>query len=154
METALRMDPAYIRDYILISSSVLMVFAPSLCMGVTTLLIYRAMSRALPTQGGALASSGWEQSRRRRNRAVTLMLIKIMLVFIVCHVGEVFLSLYEMLNSGLLAGGGGSDDDEEEEEAHEEFPEWIKNIITLNHLLLVANSSMNFIIYCGDIVFR
>ena len=34
--------------------------------------------------------------RRRRNRGITLMLIGIIVVFLVCHIGEIFLSLYEL----------------------------------------------------------
>ena len=31
-------------------------------------------------------------------------------------------------------------------EAH--YPDWLKQIISLGHLLVIANSSMNFMIYC------
>ena len=27
-------------------------------------------------------------------------------------------------------------------------------MITINHLLVIVNSSFNFLIYCGDVVFR
>ena len=35
-----------------------------------------------------------------------------------------------------------------------EFPVWAKNVIVVNHLLIVLNSSLNFAIYCKDLVFR
>ena len=81
-----------------------------------------------------------EASRRRRNRGITLMLIGIIVLFIVCHVGEIFISLYEMLD--LLDGKRST------------FPTWATNVVVTNHLLVVINSSLNFIIYCRDVVFR
>ena len=79
-------------------------------------------------------------SRRRRNRRITLLLVIILLVFIVCHIGEIFISLYEMID--LLDG------------VRTSFPTWAKNIVLTNHLLVIINSSINFLIYCGDVVFR
>ena len=79
-------------------------------------------------------------SRRRRNRVITWMLIGIIVVNVVCHTGEIFLSVYEMID--LFDG------------KRERFPDWARNMITVNHLLLVVNSSINFLIYCGDIMFR
>ena len=35
-----------------------------------------------------------------------------------------------------------------------DFPNWARNIITINHFLVIVNSSINFLIYCGDVVFR
>ena len=35
-----------------------------------------------------------------------------------------------------------------------DFPDWARNMITINHLLVIVNSSFNFLIYCGDVVFR
>ena len=71
---------------------------------------------------------------------ITWLLIGIVVVNVVCHTGEIFLSVYEMLD--LLDG------------RREQFPAWARNMITVNHLLVVVNSSINFIIYCGDIMFR
>ena len=38
--------------------------------------------------------------------------------------------------------------------SHVDFPDWARNMITINHLLVIVNSSFNFVIYCGDVVFR
>jgi hypothetical protein len=81
-----------------------------------------------------------EHARRRRNRSITFMLIGIIVLFIVCHVGEIFISLYEMMD--MLDG------------KRSNFPPWAKNVVTTNHLLVVINSSLNFVIYCRDVVFR
>ena len=29
-----------------------------------------------------------------------------------------------------------------------DFPQWVRNLIVVNHILIVANSSLNFAIYC------
>ena len=35
-----------------------------------------------------------------------------------------------------------------------DFPQWVRNLIVVNHILIVANSSLNFAIYCKDLLFR
>ncbi len=60
--TAIRMRDDYVRDYVLIACSVLVVFVPTACMVVSTLLIWREMVRAMPAQGTLLTDSQ-EQSR-------------------------------------------------------------------------------------------
>ena len=81
-----------------------------------------------------------ERARRRRNRNVTMVLFGIVLLFLVCHIGEVAISIYELVD--VLDG------------ERSMFPQWASNTIILNHLLIVINSSLNFVIYCKDVVFR
>lgn len=69
------------------------------------------------------------------------MLIGIIVLSFVCHIGEVIVSLYEMY---LYLETGGKGD----------FPEWARNLIVVNHVLIVSNSSLNFVIYCKDLVSR
>ena len=81
-----------------------------------------------------------ERARRRRNRNVTMVLFGIVLLFLLCHIGEVAISIYELAD--VLDG------------ERSMFPQWASNTIILNHLLIVINSSLNFVIYCKDVVFR
>ena len=37
-----------------------------------------------------------DQARRRRNRSITLVLVGIIALFLVCHTGEVAVSIYEV----------------------------------------------------------
>ena len=73
-------------------------------------------------------------TRRRRNRSITLMLFGIIFLFLLCHVGEVFISFYELIN--VIYGERSA------------FPAWARITVTTNHLLVVMNSSLNFVIYC------
>ena len=68
------------------------------------------------------------------------MLIGIIVLFFVCHIGEVIVSLYEMY---LYLKSSGKPPD---------FPPWASNLIVVNHVLIVMNSSLNFAIYCKDLV--
>ena len=81
-------------------------------------------------------SDAQEQARRRRNRNITVMLISVIVLFIVCNIGEVFMSCLELYH--------------QVKKSRDKFDNStvIKNIISINHLLHVINSSINFVIYC------
>jgi len=137
--TSLRKDENYIRDYTLISSTVLIVILPTLIMLVSSYLIYRKMKANAKSMASFNASQ--DQARKRRNRSITLVLVGIIALFLVCHTGEVAVSIYELTD--VLDGDGRS-----------EFPAWASALMQINHLLIVMNSSLNFVIYCKDMVFR
>ena len=40
------------------------------------------------------------------------------------------------------------------DQSEDSFAPWAKHLIVINTLLVVVNSSINFVIYCGDAVFR
>jgi len=129
--TALRQNDQYIRDYTLISATVLIVLLPMMIMMVSSILIYRTMEANASI---SVFSDAQEQARRRRNRSITLMLFGIIFLFLLCHVGEVFISFYELIN--VIYGERSA------------FPAWARMTVTINHLLVVMNSSLNFVIYC------
>jgi hypothetical protein len=129
--TLLRQNDEYIRDYTLISATVLIVLLPMIIMMVSSILIYRTMEANASI---SVFSDAQEQARRRRNRSITLMLFGIIFLFLLCHVGEVFISFYELIN--VIYGERSA------------FPAWARNTVTINHLLVVMNSSLNFVIYC------
>lgn len=129
--TLLRQNDEYIRDYTLISATVLIVLLPMIIMMVSSFLIYRTMEANASI---SVFSDAQEQARRRRNRSITLMLFGIIFLFLLCHIGEVFISFYELIN--VIYGERSA------------FPAWARNTVTINHLLVVMNSSLNFVIYC------
>ena len=100
-------------------------------------LIYRKMRSSA---NNASLSSSQDRARRRRNQTITLVLIGIIVLFLICHIGEVAISIYELAD--LLDG------------ERTAFPVWANTIVIVNHLLIVMNSSLNFVIYCKDVVFR
>jgi hypothetical protein len=100
-------------------------------------LIYRKM---IANASSVSFSNLQERARRRRNRNITLVLIGIIVLFLVCHIGEVAISIYELAD--VLNG------------ERSPFPKWASNTVIINHLLIVINSSLNFVIYCKDVVFR
>ena len=81
-----------------------------------------------------------DKARKRRNRSITLVLVGIIVLFLICHTGEVALAVYELAD--VLDG------------KRVQFPEWANYLMQINHLLIVMNSSLNFVIYCKDMVFR
>ena len=83
-----------------------------------------------------------------------LSLPGIIVLFVLCHMGEMIVSCYEIRQrlaqteeeeeeGGGSSGSSGSDLD---------FPQWVRNLIVINHILIVANSSLNFAIYCKVLV--
>ena len=73
---------------------------------------------------------------------LAMILAGIVIVFCVCHCLRVFLAFYsvsvmERTNECIVKG---------KEAAH---PSWLYVISALNHLMLMVNSSINFIIYCA-----
>nr|XP_040571091.1 G-protein coupled receptor daf-37-like [Lepeophtheirus salmonis] len=136
--TELRKDNSYIRDYTLIANSFLVVAVPTCIMLLSSVLIYRQMLGT--TNASYRFSNERERIRRKRNRNITLMLIGIIFLFLICHIGEIAISVYELVD---LLDGERSD-----------FPPWAKNTVICNHLLVVINSSLNFVIYCKDVIFR
>ncbi|CAB4070084.1 unnamed protein product [Lepeophtheirus salmonis] len=134
----LRSNENYVRDYTLITNSVVMVILPTSIMLISSCLIYRQM---LSSMRLGIFTNAQEQARRRRNRNINIMLIGIVVLFLVCHLGEVVIAIYELTQS--YRNG-----------KKNPFPDWAGNMVVVNHLLIVINSSLNFVIYCKDIVFR
>eukprot|EP00094_Tigriopus_californicus_P006919 TCALIF_06664-PA protein Name:"Protein of unknown function" AED:0.06 eAED:0.36 QI:0/0/0/0.66/0/0.33/3/0/113 len=56
---------------------------------------------------------------------------------------SIVISIYEVISVIMNEGG-----------ILTEFAPWAKHLIVINTLLVVFNSSSNFILYCGDVVFR
>jgi len=68
-----------------------------------------------------------------RNQHLTKILFQLVFVFMICHSLRFFLAFY-------MGTGTKKDTDC--------YPEWLWPVSSINHLLLITNSSINFIIYC------
>ena len=130
----------YIRDYTLIASNILTLFIPMLFMVIFSGLAYRDMQKS-PVIVNRDKYGCDELKEENRSRSLTLIMIGIIVLFIICRIGELGISIYE-LNMILLEG------------KRSPFPQYIKNIISINSFLVVCNSSLNFIIYYNDVLFR
>ena len=63
--------------------------------------------------------------------------------------GEMIVSCYEIrqrLAQTAEEEEGGEGEDSSGGDI--DFPQWVRNLIVVNHILIVANSSLNFAIYC------
>ena len=136
----IRDDYQYIRDYTLISYNFLTLLLPMILMSISSVLIYHEMSKATQRSGSAF-SDAQEKARRQRNRSVTLMLFGIIFLFIICRIGEFAISIYELIMMLRY-------------KKRQDFPSYIRAIVNINNLLCVCNSSLNFAIYCKDVMFR
>ena len=104
--------------------------------------------------------SGWSETQRhRREKSLAIILITIVLVFLTCHSLKLYLSFYKVDIFLLISK---SDATRYTRQIHvlnkttycgevgllPYHPTWMLTINNVNHLLLVTNSSSNFIIYC------
>ena len=71
----------------------------------------------------------------------------IIVLFVLCHMGEMIVSCYE-IRQRLAQTEGEGEDGEASSGGDIDFPQWVRNLIVVNHILIVANSSLNFAIYC------
>ena len=110
-------------------------------MSISSVLIYYEMTKASKALSGSAFSDAQDAARRRRNRSVTLMLFGIIALFIICRIGEFGVSIYELVT--MLQNG-----------KRTPFPEYVRAIVNINNFLCVCNSSLNFAIYCKDVMFR
>ena len=130
----------YVLYYTLITSNVLTLLLPMILLLISAVLIYNEMARTANLTAGLL-SDAEETSRRRRYQSVTFMLIGIIILFIFCRIGELLITIYELI---MLVLNG----------ERVSFHASARAIISFNHFLLVCNSSLNFAIYCKDVFFR
>ena len=77
------------------------------------------------------------------NPSPSLFLAGIIVLFVLCHMGEMIVSCYEIRQR--LAQ---TEEETERLGGDIDFPQWVRNLIVVNHILIVANSSLNFAIYC------
>ena len=112
----------YIRDYTLISSNVLTLLLPMLLMSIFSGLVYVEMKKysTHPLDDRA--------EPEKRNDGLTLMLIGIIMLFIACRIGELGISIFELV---MVVREG----------SRKSFPNYVRAMISINTFLLVCNSS-------------
>ena len=123
----------YIRDYTLISSNILTLILPMMLMTIFSVLVYVEMKKS--------STNPLDDRAEKRNDGLTLMLIGIIMLFIACRIGELGISIFELV---MVVREG----------SRKSFPNYVRAMISINTFLLVCNSSFNFIIYNKDILFR
>ena len=120
--------------YWVIMYAMCFVIIPVVIMLISSILLLREM-RAMTK--GLRASTGHQRTQEKRNGSVTLMLIGIIVLFVICHMPKIIFACYRIW--GGLA-------------VYNEL--WVLNLIIVKDTLSVANSSLNFAIYCKDLLFR
>ena len=130
----------YIRDYTLISSNVLTLLLPMVMMFIFSSLVYVEMKKSSAFFTHPLDDDE-RAEQEKRNDSLTFVLIGIIILFIACRIGELGISIFEL---AMVIKEG----------SRKSFPNYIRAMISINTLLLVCNSSFNFIIYNRDVLFR
>jgi hypothetical protein len=129
--TAIRNDPSYSRDYVLIANSFALAFIPMTVLVILNSLIFRTISKATRLHNAI-------SSNQRRDHSVAMMLISIVAVFIICHSLRSVINTYECVQMALHG-------------ELKNWPDWIQTLVHFNHFALVVNSSINILIYaCKD----
>ena len=106
---------------------------PLTIMVVSTIL----MLRQLRAVTASLSAAVIQRNHEKRNRSISVMLIGIITLFVICHLGKVIFSCYQLWGGIAVYN-----------------EQWVKNLIIVNDTLAVSNSSLNFAIYCKDLLFR
>ena len=106
---------------------------PLVIMVVATTLMLRQL-RAVTTR---LSVPALQRNHEKRNKSMTITLIGIIILFMISHSGNIVKSWYR-------AWGGDA--------VYRE--EWVQYLDVINNTLAVANCSLNFAIYCKDMLFR
>ena len=117
--------------YLGILSAIGLLVIPLAMMVVSTIL----MLRQLKAVSASLSPTVLQDNHERRNRSISVMLIGIIILFLICQLPEVIVSLYQH-----AAFKGGED-------------QLVKYLNVIKHTLAVINSSLNFTVYCKDILF-
>ena len=93
--TPMRMDPRYIRDYILLANFIMMAFLPFLILTVTNTLIYRTITSVSNLNKKTT-------SRQKRDQSIAMILVGIVIVFGFCNMFRIIINLYEVSLGDLL----------------------------------------------------
>jgi len=133
--TSLRVDPDYMYYYIHWTRLLCTGVIPFLYLSILNLLIYSRVRQ------NALSSVRSRSTTTRKAGNLATILIVIVLVFLVSNIPRLVLNLTELLIHTTASGRS--------ECGCDPTPEWYLVMISVNHLFLTINSSVNFLIYCS-----
>ena len=111
---------------------------PLAIMVVSSILMLRQMHAVT----GSLSTSMHQRNQEKRNRSISIMLMGIIMLLVICHSGDMILNCYNVYKRLIY------------NETADYNEQWIKIFIIINNTLAVINSSLNFAIYCKDLLFR
>ena len=134
--TWLRDDDDYNFYYLGIVTPTCFLAIPLAIMVLSTILMLREL-RAVTAR---VSIREIQRNQEKRNRSISILLIGIIILFVVCHFPKVIISCYHRIH---LEG---------DNEAYEN--DWVKILNVIKHTLAVTNCSLNFAIYCKDLLFR
>ncbi|TRY73987.1 hypothetical protein TCAL_05466 [Tigriopus californicus] len=131
--TDLRNNPIYIKYYMKVTRTVLLGILPFIALIFFNVKIYL---RFLLTRGRYTRSNS--NSSQAKDLQLAMILVCIVCMFFVTNLPRLLLNLYELFNVDLLIKCG------------DNFwpPVWFMCMTSVNHLLLVLNCIMNFVVYC------
>jgi len=126
--TDLRKDPIYSKF-----TMIMLLFLNGLLPLLLLIILNTKIYLAIKERTRRLASL---TSRQRRDVAVAGVLVGIILVFLVCHCFKFIVNIYETYISNTGA------------DINEAWTDSLTIVVSMSHLLLTLNSSLNFGIYC------
>ena len=103
---------------------------------VSTILMMRKLQAVTAT----LSSPKLQKNQEKRNRSISVMLIGIIILFVICQLPKLIMTIYQ----GIVHGAGKNDYNND----------WVQVLDVMKNTLVVTNSSLNFAIYCKDLLFR
>lgn len=133
--TELRDNPVYIKFYMNLALTVILGIAPFVALIFFNIKIYL---RFLQTRGRYARGGGNSNSTQAKDLQLGMILVCVVCMFFVTNVPRVLLNLYELFHVDYSI------------ECGDDFrpPVWLMCMSSVNHLLLVLNCIMNFVVYC------
>ena len=120
---------------------------PLAIMVVSSILMLRQMRATTASLSTMLSlpTSVHQWNQEKRNRRISIMLLGIIMLLVICHLGDMIIKCYHAYQIGILTIYNETTDYNEQ---------WMINFTIINNTLAVTNSSLNFAIYCKDSLFR
>ena len=103
------------------------------------------MLRQIRAVTASLTISVHQRNQEKRNRRMSMMLLGIIMLLVICHLGDMIIKCYQGYQISSHTNSTKSTDYNEP---------WMINFTIINNTLAVTNSSLNFAIYCKDSLFR